>query len=248
MVIVKKSKALRFSDLIPDVHTLSNLEPEEIAGPLLRVLDSRPGERFNRVSVVLQLAREYEGDQETVARVLMEAWAWLEREGLIAPDPLNSGGWSFVTRRGHRLADESKLREFQAANRLPKDLLHPVIAGVSWVHFVRSDFEMAVFSAFREVEIAVRTLGKYANTDMGVGMMRKAFHPDDGPLVLNNLSPPERQALSDLYAGSIGFFKNPHSHRHAPISDVGEAAETVMLASYLMRIVDRIRVDSGGES
>jgi hypothetical protein len=38
-----------------------------------------------------------------IGRALMEAWLWLEREGLIAPDPDKGGqGWVFVTRRGGR--------------------------------------------------------------------------------------------------------------------------------------------------
>jgi len=47
----------------------------------------------------------------------------------------------------------------------------------------------------------------------------------------------ERQALSDLFAGAIGVYKNPHSHRQVSL-DAEDAVEMIMLASHLLKIVD----------
>jgi hypothetical protein len=68
--------------------------------------------------------------------------------------------------------------------------------------------------------------------------MRRAFDVDNGPLTDRAAEPAERQAIGDLFAGAIGSYKNPHSHRNVPVVDPTEAAEIVMLANQLLRIVD----------
>jgi uncharacterized protein (TIGR02391 family) len=95
-----------------------------------------------------------------------------------------------------------------------------------------------VFQAFKEVEVAVRDACAYDATDLGVPMMRRAFAPETGLLTDKSAPKGEQQALSDLFAGAIGSYKNPQSHRHVGIPSAEEAAEMVMLASHLLRIVE----------
>lgn len=95
-------------DLIPDSDALLALEPEELAGVVLQHLASQ-GPRasdLNRYNFGLEhTVKGYPREkQDAASKALMEAWVWLEREGLLAPRPGDSGDWVFITRRGERVA------------------------------------------------------------------------------------------------------------------------------------------------
>ena len=167
----------------------------------------------------------------------MEAWVWLEREGLLVPKPGSQGEWVVISRRGRQLRTRDQVHSYRRANRLPRHQLHPRIAQKVWASFLRGDYDTAVFQAFKEVEVRVREAAQYADTDLGVGLMRKAFG-ESGPLADAAAHRAEQQALSDLFAGAIGSYKNPHSHRSVTIESA-EAAEMIVLASHLLGIVDK---------
>jgi uncharacterized protein (TIGR02391 family) len=166
----------------------------------------------------------------------MEAWTWLEREGFLAPDP-GQEGWYFISRRGQRITQASQVADYRSGNLLPKQFLHPLIAEKVYSSFLRRDYDTAVFQAFKEVEVRVREAGGFTSADLGTELMRKAFNPQNGPLTDQNSQSGEREALSHLFAGAIGSYKNPHSHRNVTL-DAREAVEMIILASHLLNIVD----------
>jgi len=119
-------------------------------------------------------------------------------------------------------------------------MLHPSIADAVWLDLSRADFATAVFRSFRAVEEAVREAGGFAPEDVGVDLMRRAFSATNGPLRRDGDPKAEREALANLFAGAIGSYKNPHSHRTVEVEAV-EAREMVALASHLLGIVDSRR-------
>lgn len=182
---------------------------------------------------------------DKVLFALMEAWQWLECEGFVAQRPTSLLGRTtvpytteyFVTRRGLSVETPEDLESYRKVNLLPKARLHPIITQKVWSLFLQGDYDTAVFRAFKAVEVAVRKAGKYDDTDIGVALMRKAFNVNDGNLTDPNQQPAEKQARSDLFAGAIGSLKNPGSHREVEIT-AEEAAEVIIFASHLLRIVD----------
>ena len=238
-------------EMLPNADDLLSLEPEELAGPLL--LSLQDSNRINPSEVISfsllnrSKVQEYlSHDPDKILFALMEAWQWLEREGFVAPRPTSlsgervviaTGTTYFVTGRGKKIEKREDLDAYRKANLLPKGQLHPIIAQKVWSLFLRGDYDCAVFQAFKEVEIAVRKAGNYDKQDLGVHLVRKAFHVTTGSLTDTNLSNSEREAMSNLFAGAIGMYKNPFSHREVSVT-AEEAAEMIILASHLLRIVD----------
>lgn len=234
--------------LLADPDTLLRLEPEELAAFLLQDLIARVDRHersgLNLHNLMNELSRNVRDRTRETLEAVTEAWQWLLREGLIARDPEQSGDWVFITRRGMRLRDRDSFAAYRQAGHLPRGDLHPLIADRVWPSFVRGDYDTAVFQAFREVEVAVRAAAGLAATDIGMSLMRKAF-AGGGPLADPTVPEAEREALGHLFAGAIGCYKNPQSHRAVNLTNASEAAEIIVFASHLLRIVDQRRQARG---
>jgi uncharacterized protein (TIGR02391 family) len=174
-----------------------------------------------------------------VGRAIAEAWQWLQNEGLLMPDLDQPNGWFCLTRKGARLTSKVDVETYRQGNILPVGLLHPILAEKVRPMFLRGDYDVAVFQAFKEVEVAVRSAAGFSNAVVGVTLMHEAFNPKDGPLTDKNAVGGERVALMELFAGAIGHGKNPPSHREVAIERVS-AARLIGLASHLLTQIDAI--------
>jgi uncharacterized protein (TIGR02391 family) len=224
-----------------DAQTVLALEPEELGRVLLekfiQLSVTDYVRRDNLANDVLQDTGYLQHERQQVAEAVMEAWCWLEHAGFIRPQPETSAQSWHVSRRGRRVKSKSDFEAYRKASLLPMQLLHPTIAEKIRAPFGRGEYDTCVFIAFREIEVTVRRAGRFSPTDIGTSLMRKAFHIESGPLTDPTAVDAEKQALSDLFAGAIGYYKNPKSHRNVVI-EADEAVELICLASRLMKITE----------
>ena len=122
-------------------------------------------------------------------------------------------------------------------NFLPDIQLHYRLSIKVKGAFLAGLYDSAVFEAFKQVEISVREAGGYTETDYGTTLMRKAFDAEKGILTDMRQPPGEREAMSHLFAGAIGLYKNPGSHRDVYFT-MKEATELIIVASHLLWIVN----------
>jgi len=225
-------------------HQPWTLEADEVlALPLdelaLRVLqDADANEESNWRNWMLSAAQGPYRKQPQVLRALSEAWTWLHNHGLVIWNPDKTHADSIaVSRKGREVIDRG-LPWLRAVERLDVQLV-PELEYTARPQFLRGDFETAAFVAMKEVEVQVRTRAAFDDSMIGVSLMRKAFGTN-GPLWRTDLNAGESVGLMDLFAGAVGLFKNPSSHRRVDLNDPTEAAEIVLLADLLLRLLAKI--------
>jgi uncharacterized protein (TIGR02391 family) len=229
-------------EALPDSSLATSLPVEELAGILLSLMAREDCSQVYEISA-LHNALKHPGYLEQskwplAKKAIAEAWWWLVSNGLLVPSPSQSSTFFEVTRLGQQVAETGSFADYRKAAILPKILLHESISDKVWPTFIRGDYDVAVFQAFKEVEVSVRAAGGYDAKSIGIALMREAFHKTDGKLTDLALPEGEREALGHLFAGAIGSYKNPQSHRTVEINDPIEAAQVLMLASHLLGIID----------
>jgi uncharacterized protein (TIGR02391 family) len=169
---------------------------------------------------------------------IAEALSWALAHGLVARSATQpSADAIFVTRLGHQ-AIRGGLDQVRAEARLSTGL-HPVIERRARPQFLLGELEQAVFVSMKVVEVRVRELAGLTDADFGIDLMNRAFGPSGAltdPAALRG----EQDGTRALFVGAYAVLRNPSGHRDVDYSDPAEAAESVVTASLLMRILDRI--------
>jgi hypothetical protein len=235
--------------IFPNPNDLLAVEPEELGGVILEIA---PGVIQNGMFNIHSLSAPLfpavgnsypQGMHRSVTLALAEALSWLVTEGLLVIDPDQPAQWYRLTRRAATLRTRTDVEAYRKGGVLPSDLLQPTLSKKVRPQFLRGDHDVAVFQAFKEVEVAVRNAANekgasYPDDLVGIALMRKAFHPDNGPLTDKLLVAAEREANMHLFSGAIGHAKNPTGHREVNIAPV-EAARLIAFASHLLSIVEQ---------
>lgn len=178
------------------------------------------------------------GLPDSTLRCWAEALNWLVSKNLVSrsrPDQ-SSPDSIFITRLGNKVL-ETDLETIRTAERLDVTL-HDRLKHIK-SQFLLGEYELAAFAAMRAVEIRVRELSGADSSQLGVKLMRESFRIG-GKLADSELDTGEQTGIMELFAGAIGTFKNPPSHRQVDYADPTEVSEIVLLADLLMRLLDRV--------
>lgn len=232
---------MKITDLFSDSDVIVALEPDELGLRLLPWIATFPSGNRQIEWAIRDASDSYRGrGQSVVVTAIREAWAWLEGAALLIPSPqyVSPHTVRILSRKASQLVGENDPRKASGGGRLPKNVLHPVIREDVWSLYHRGKYDTAVFEAMKAVEVAARIAATLPTSLLGVNLMRTAFAPEGGPLTDMTVNKGERVARMELFAGAIGSYKNPHSHRNVTLDDPEEAAEIVLLANHLLRIVD----------
>jgi uncharacterized protein (TIGR02391 family) len=234
--------------MIPDPEALLAMGREERGLVVLKYIVSGSASSLGTASQPIHLhnvfssgaspGSGYPDDFVTrINEVLKDGWAWLENQGLLLPATGHGAGWVYVSDRGRKLATTSNIESYKHSQMFPRKLHHEINPN-AFAQFIRGEYATIIFEAYRAIEVSVRNATGSPLTLVGVDLMRKAFAPGLGPLTDPALPQSEQEATSHLFAGAIGLFKNPLSHRVVAISNPQDVVALVVFADYLLRLVD----------
>jgi uncharacterized protein (TIGR02391 family) len=230
----------RFVDVIPAAAIL-DVPLADIELAILRSVNTvKRGAAFSEGQAIKRWASSYPSALRVDVELrITEAWQSLNNAGLIA-ETTAMGVYEtwFVTQKG-RAALDSETTSYGQADLLPIGLLLPRLASVVVPLYSIGRFDDACAAAFKQLEILVRELCGFTDDVVGIDLMRQSFTPDIGPLTLTDSPKAEQIAVRDLFAGAMGYFRNPLAHRDVGITSAAHGASTILVANELMAIATR---------
>ena len=120
--------------------------------------------------------------------------------------------------------------------------LHPEIR-IAVQEAFDDDIDLVAAKAYLKVITAVRKAADISGELSGSELMRLAFDPEKGALSDMDDELSDREAIADLFAGAMGSYtivtENDEIFICGGLWSAEEAGEMLVLASYLMRLVER---------
>jgi uncharacterized protein (TIGR02391 family) len=217
--------------------------PDELGPEIVLDLQRTPNEFFSPTNFPGNLARRYQRELPTreFSSAVREAIDWARRELLLVQHHNSTPPSDALTlsRRGLTFTRDD-IERIRLERILPDILLHDRIRRACIDIFNTGHHQAAVFKAFRTLEVAIREAAGYAPNEHGGTMINNAFNEKEGgPLVDDRAPPSEQRAMRFLMVGSVGLFRNPRGHRDVDLDDPKEAAELLIVASHLLRMVEK---------
>lgn len=148
----------------------------------------------------------------------------------------------FPTKKGFRFPEREFRRVVKEYTLMPETYVHPLIVKKSFSLLKAGQFESAVLQAFKTIETRIREKINASEEQYGIKLIRKAFHPESGPLTDPKLPKAEREAFCNYIAGAYGFYKNPCSHRDIEL-DFLTAFDRIVVASDLLKTIENAKVN-----
>ena len=148
----------------------------------------------------------------------------------------------FPTKKGFRFPEREFRKVVKKYTLIPETYVHPLIVKKSFSLLNSGQFESAVMQAFKTIETRIRKKINATTEEYGIKLIRKAFHPESGPLTNTKLPKAEREAFCNYIAGAFGFYKNPCSHRDVEL-DFSSAFDRIVVASDLLKAIEKAKLN-----
>jgi uncharacterized protein (TIGR02391 family) len=176
---------------------------------------------------------------ESTEEELFEYWQELGRIGAIrSVDRLNPELY-VLTDKGRRLAEAEDYDLALASLNIADFVSDEELAKCVVPAFGEQRYNDAVFGAFKHLEERVRRRAKLAPENVGASLVVEALHHERGRLKITSCeTKAEEEGVFLLFKGAIQLLKNPSSHRTVNWADPKRAAEAILLADFLLGLLN----------